>query len=414
MEELYKIYDKDDIENEKEHIKISGDSCAKYIALEYVVPVCEELIIRNHEFDDMNMSPIIEDYLFVPIEWYARKYLENQFVFEKNIENHVVMVVDVISRIFRTDSGEIVVSIGSGSHVNLDNSGSFVVKTITCYLDMQDENIIEIANMLKTDRDVSIMGVMEGCDRVKGFVLSNCTILEYDDKVIDSIVDESLNIVEEAVKKYNLFAYKENKRIQERQAELEEVENQRKLKFEKERALEEKKQKDFLLSKLRNICPNCNRECGRIEKYCRYCGTKLNTPYSQIMKQILAKEFERKSNYVHYYFYPEIPNNIASNAITAYAPDINLGDIVALYDTSVRGNGKTGMIFTDSYLYFKPILWKGDKIKYTAIQDINISGRDVNVITADGKECTIWDYGMDEPESFVKILNMILELQIDN
>ena len=78
MEELYKIYDKDDIENEKEHIKISGDSCAKYIALEYEVPVCEELIIRNHEFDDMNMSPIIEDYLFVPIEWYARNYLENQ------------------------------------------------------------------------------------------------------------------------------------------------------------------------------------------------------------------------------------------------------------------------------------------------------------------------------------------------
>ena len=52
-----------------------------------------------------------------------------------------------------------------------------------------------------------------------------------------------------------------------------------------------------------------------------------------------------------------------------YAPGVKYEDVVGLYDTSLFGKGKTGLIFTDRYLYWARSVSKG-VIKLSDIEEV--------------------------------------------
>ncbi len=402
---MKEIFDKEDIEDEKERIKDGAITCAKYIALEYEQPICEEII--SH--DNFDVLPITYIYKFKDVKWFARKFLDNQFVFEEQICNHVIIIDDMISTISKDAEEKIYLGIGDGGYEHVENGSNYAVRYAKCYLDMHDPEIINIIGMLKSGKIASIIGVLEEYGN-NGFILKDCKIIGYDHEVINKYAEEAIEILDDIAKEYNFRAYKENKEEQVRKEQEEKIAQERKEKFEKNRECEEKKKREYIRNQLMNICPKCKKECGVTDKFCMECGTKLEPPYVAFIQQVLEIKLKQAAKYDTYYFAPQIPQNIGNNAISAYASDICLEEILALYDTSVRKNGKTGMVFTDSYLYYKQMLCKVYRIKYSDIVKVNLDKKVVYVIT-EGHSYDIWDHEMENPELFCELLNMIVEMQ---
>lgn len=404
MEEIGKAT----IELEKMNIEVEPSTCAKYLALEYEEPVSEELVEKDPVFD---LGIGVNSYVIQDVCWFARKYMENQFLFENKFCQNVIIVKDVLSEISREKTGNICMRVGDGHYVFSTNADNSCCKSARCYLDMQDEKITDIVSKFKTGRQVSVIGVLKGYEVGEGFILVSCIVFEYDDEVIENYAKESISVFEEVVNQYNFLEYKKNKEKQARQEELQKQRIQEEIRIEEKKVLEEKQQKDFLNEQLKNVCPKCNKECGKMEKFCKYCGTKLNPPYVNVLQQILKENLIKSAKYDTYYFAPEIPTKIGDNAISAYASDISFDGILALYDTSIRNNGKTGMIFTENCLYYKQMLCKGYKIKYSSIKKICAKDKNVYVTTADGYTYDFWDHEMKTPGMFCELLNMIVELQ---
>lgn len=393
------------IEAEKVEIGLFANTCAKYMALEYDIPVSEELI----ESDFSDLDDVVNNYKICGLDWYVKKCLDNQFLFERRFFKHVILIRDVLSEISRTESGKLYVCIGNGE-VESYGHGSLYFKLAKCYLDLQNPKVIDLVEKLKTGMQVAVMGELEGF-RDSKFVLGSCILFEYDDKLVDIYVEEAKNVLEEVTKEYNFEVYKKNKKEKARQEELERIETQRKIKIEQQEALEHQKELDFIRTHLKNVCPKCNKECGKTEKFCRYCGTKLESPYINFLKQILREKLADNVKYNTCYLAPKIPEKIGSNAIAAYASDLRFDDILALYDTTVRKNGKTGMLFSEKYLYSKQFMGKKYKIKYSDIKKIRAEGKNIYITTEDGHTYEFWDHEMKDPEIFCELLNMIVELQ---
>lgn len=70
------------------------------------------------------------------------------------------------------------------------------------------------------------------------------------------------------------------------------------------------------------------------------------------------------------YVKPHIPHKKANNAIEAYAYGVSYDDIIVLFDESMLGSGKSGVVITQYAIFFKEDLEDSFWIKIHEIQDI--------------------------------------------
>lgn len=67
--------------------------------------------------------------------------------------------------------------------------------------------------------------------------------------------------------------------------------------------------------------------------------------------EAIKKSIRNISTY-SWYTYGSIPNRIASNACSSYGGNLSASNILGIVDTSITGNGKTGLIFAEYGVYF--------------------------------------------------------------
>ncbi|MGN0501154.1 MAG: hypothetical protein ACI4HK_08455 [Ruminococcus sp.] len=85
---------------------------------------------------------------------------------------------------------------------------------------------------------------------------------------------------------------------------------------------------------------------------------------------ILQKINERKEAKQGYYTVPNIPNKILINAANKIAGNINPTTVIAVFDNTIFGSGKEGIVFTGTALYIKEALGSPKKISFDNIKDV--------------------------------------------
>ncbi len=85
--------------------------------------------------------------------------------------------------------------------------------------------------------------------------------------------------------------------------------------------------------------------------------------------ELIRKYASQINTSFHIYVKGEIPSTKLDNAINKFASGVDRDSILALYDTSLTNNGKTGYIFTDSKIYYSSY-GKGIKIWYDEIETV--------------------------------------------
>ena len=76
-----------------------------------------------------------------------------------------------------------------------------------------------------------------------------------------------------------------------------------------------------------------------------------------------------KYDYTNIYVSPDIPSKKLDNAIAAYARDVQPGYVLALYDSTVFGSAKDGILFLGDRMYFS---WNRRVVNYLDIQDVEL------------------------------------------
>ena len=76
-----------------------------------------------------------------------------------------------------------------------------------------------------------------------------------------------------------------------------------------------------------------------------------------------------KYDYTNIYVSPDIPPKKLDNAIAAYARDVQPGYVLALYDQTVFGSAKDGILFLGDRMYFS---WNRRVVNYLDIQDVEL------------------------------------------
>ena len=76
-----------------------------------------------------------------------------------------------------------------------------------------------------------------------------------------------------------------------------------------------------------------------------------------------------KNDYTNIYISPDIPPKKLDNAIAAYARDVQPGYVLALYDQTVFGSAKEGILFLGDRMYFS---WNRRVVNYLDIQDVEL------------------------------------------
>lgn len=72
------------------------------------------------------------------------------------------------------------------------------------------------------------------------------------------------------------------------------------------------------------------------------------------------------------YLSPEIPENKINNAIVSFKEDIDPNHVIALFDSTIFGNGKDGCLFLGEALYLKAAFGKTRTIYYEDLTDISL------------------------------------------
>lgn len=67
-----------------------------------------------------------------------------------------------------------------------------------------------------------------------------------------------------------------------------------------------------------------------------------------------------------------IPSKKIDNALSVFAQGMDRETIIGFYDTTIRGNGKEGYIFTEDKIYYKEMLEKPKKIWYEDIKNVEV------------------------------------------
>lgn len=75
-----------------------------------------------------------------------------------------------------------------------------------------------------------------------------------------------------------------------------------------------------------------------------------------VIRDLVRESGVRESG--HMYWYPEIPGKIKNVLLTCFDRSMPLQDVAAFLDTTIRGNGHFGMVFTRTGVYFARYLSK--------------------------------------------------------
>ncbi|MGL4655741.1 MAG: hypothetical protein ACRCWM_07650 [Sarcina sp.] len=111
-----------------------------------------------------------------------------------------------------------------------------------------------------------------------------------------------------------------------------------------------------------------------------------------LIKKALEK-YKEAWEITSFYLEGDIPSKKLDNAINTFALGIERKDVVALYDSTLFGSAKEGVVFTESKLYCKTTLEKPMKIWYEDIEKLSIKkfekkkdcNKELEIITCDGK-----------------------------
>ena len=76
-----------------------------------------------------------------------------------------------------------------------------------------------------------------------------------------------------------------------------------------------------------------------------------------------------KNDYTNIYVSPDIPPKKLDNAVAAYARDVQPGYVLALYDQTVFGSAKDGILFLGDRMYFS---WNKRVVNYLDIQEVEL------------------------------------------
>lgn len=94
--------------------------------------------------------------------------------------------------------------------------------------------------------------------------------------------------------------------------------------------------------------------------------------------EVIKKYIDNAAGSWPAYTYNNIPSKVAINACSAYAGAIQPNQILGLIDITVMGNGKKGMIFTDSKIYYDSgMLGSRGSLSYKKIHDSRTIDGDV-------------------------------------
>lgn len=85
----------------------------------------------------------------------------------------------------------------------------------------------------------------------------------------------------------------------------------------------------------------------------------------------IREHIDNVSNFTTY-AYGSVPRSVAVNAIRSYGGAISPEDILGLVDTTITGNGRTGLIFTEyNIYYYNGVLTERGKYSYRDIAKNN-------------------------------------------
>lgn len=120
--------------------------------------------------------------------------------------------------------------------------------------------------------------------------------------------------------------------------------------------------------------------------------------------------------YQGYYVGSNIPRQKLLNAIASYAQNVHPDDVYALYDITVFGGAKDGVLFTSDSVYYRDFMASAGFFRYDDITNIEIIGdsntKDQNkklLIHTRFSGCHTIDTNFIRKQSFANMLNDLLE-----
>lgn len=155
-----------------------------------------------------------------------------------------------------------------------------------------------------------------------------------------------------------------------------------------------------------NQCENCRETIGNLEEpyvyqdnvVCRRCHEKLSAAKSDKEKQessqldrvhgaqsaiarhqaTLSKQLQEISRHARIHVAPHFPEKKLSNALSTYINGAARSDVIAIIDTSMRKNAKTGVALTTTGIFGKVIMEDSDYIAYAFINEVQLKEKLTN------------------------------------
>ncbi|PNZ31790.1 Uncharacterised protein [Staphylococcus petrasii] len=139
------------------------------------------------------------------------------------------------------------------------------------------------------------------------------------------------------------------------------------------------------------FCPECGNKLIENAKFCPECGFKIasiNTVSPEIKEveeidkvssDVYIKSVLNETELTDILITPDIPEKNLINAAVSIADGIDPNTIIALIDTSLLNNGKTGVVFTGAEMYLKTTFDDVKKIPFENIKSAEYdSDRTIN------------------------------------
>ncbi|WP_180530479.1 zinc ribbon domain-containing protein, partial [Staphylococcus haemolyticus] len=127
------------------------------------------------------------------------------------------------------------------------------------------------------------------------------------------------------------------------------------------------------------FCPECGNKLIENAKFCPECGFKIASINNSSQKieevdvveklssDVYIKSLLNETNLTDIMITPDIPEKVLINASVSIAEGIDPNTVIALIDTSLLNNGKSGVVFTGAEMYLKTTFDSVKKIPFENI-----------------------------------------------
>lgn len=95
------------------------------------------------------------------------------------------------------------------------------------------------------------------------------------------------------------------------------------------------------------------------------------------LEKFIKENINNIGNDNRIYIAPYIDNEKLQNTINTICKGIDAEDILAIYDSTVFGSSKEGLVFTKDSLFYREPLLKAIKIKYKDIKEVTYEKKKV-------------------------------------